>query len=247
MVEQMRAIALLLFATAGAFPQTFDAVSVKPSSPDSRLRADLNAGGVAFTKVTLRILIRAAYRVQDFQLSGGPRWMDTDQFDVVAKTAAPANNAEVQAMLRKVLEERFKLVVTRDQKEMPGYVLTAGKTGVKFQEAAADASAKEGDFAVGRGKIPGAMAVTGKNATMEQLAAMLSSLVRAKVSDETGLKGHYELRIEWTPDVPGVAQPDVLGPSLPGALQEQLGLRLEARKVKMDVLVIESAEKPTAN
>jgi len=224
-------------------------------------------GRLNLVNVPLRLMIRYAYRVQDFQVVGGPDWISTARFDVVAKAeGGNPSQEELQLMLRSLLADRFKLVVRPDTREMPTYSLVParadGKTGAQLRKSDANcgpATAPSAPPAPGQlpscGSMLGFGNLKARGSTMAALASTLSTFAGRIVVDRTGLAGGYDVDLNWTPDqIPGPVgdQPvqvngvtvDPNGPSLFTALQEQLGLKLESTKGPVDVLVVERAEKP---
>jgi uncharacterized protein (TIGR03435 family) len=219
----------------------------------------------------LKMLIGFAYNVRDFQILGGPSWINTDRFDINAKADShdeidsatdPAKLTDEQRMtalerererLRNLLEDRFQLKTRRETKEQQVYALVLAKGGPKIQES------KEGMGAMtrmGRGML------TAQGVTPAMLASTLSQPLGRPVIDKTGLTGKYDIELKWTPDPgqgpagltgplpPGVQlppPPDPNGPSIFTALTEQLGLRLESEKAPAEVLVIDRVEKPSEN
>jgi uncharacterized protein (TIGR03435 family) len=211
----------------------FDVASVKPSAPGSS-GGGITPGptGLTARNVTLLFCLRIAYDVQDYQVSG-PNWLSTEQYDIVAKTGAPVNQDQLRLMLRTFLAERFKLVLHREERTRSVYELVMGKNGPKLAEAKVDES---GGTTAGIGHL----AFTA--ASMSVLARRLSQQLREPVSDHTGLKGIYDFTLDWGQD------DSVPGASLFTAVQEQLGLKLETKRVPLEVLVVDHAEKvPTAN
>ena len=120
---------------------------------------------------------------------------------------------------------------------MPGFALLVAKGGVKMQKSDAKDSHSQG----GRGKIDAL------GYSMHQFAERLPSVVHGPVEDETGTTGGFNFTLKWTPEERAAKSDDADGPTIFTALQEQLGLKLEARKVTMEVIVIDSAEKPGEN
>lgn len=197
---------------------------------------------------TLRDCIRIAYGVKVAQVSGGAKWAESERFDIEAKAKGPAGDRELMMMLQALLKDRFKLDLHRETKMVPGYGLAVAKSGLRMREVEP-----------GPGHIhtrPGN--ITGECVSIANLTAALSELLNVPVLDETGLFGVFTFGLDWTPDLsrprPGLSgdeadPPTALpnspeGPSLFAALQEQLGLRLIARKAALEVLVIERAAKP---
>jgi uncharacterized protein (TIGR03435 family) len=149
-------------------------------------------------------------------------------------------------MMQSLLAERFKLAIHRESKELPVFALVAAKGGSKLKPAG-DPKADDGDFTWGRGRIRG-MAVT-----LPEIAEMLSGDLKRTVLDRTGIAGRYDFTLEYAPEIiepavnPNEKTADPNGPSIFTALQEQLGLRLEASKGPVQILVIDHVEKPTEN
>jgi uncharacterized protein (TIGR03435 family) len=256
-------VAILTFGCV-ALGQRFDVASIKPANPDPHAMFGIRhmpGGGISAAGVTLKLLIENAYGVQDFQIAGGPGWLETARYNIEAKPDSPAGPNEWRGMLQNLLVDRFRLAVHRETKELPVYALVLarkdGKLGTGMVEA------KEGGCAVrdpskpigeaGPGQLPwcgnvlGALSqLTGTAATIGDMAGMLSLYVGRKVIDHTGLTGKYDFTLSFTPDArPPSAPAD--GPTLFAALQEEFGLKLEAQKGPVEILVIERAEKPSEN
>src|SRR5215831_17227521 len=206
---------------------SFEVASVKPSAPGSS-GGGITPGptGMTARNVTLLFCIRIAYDVQDYQVAG-PNWVSTEQYDIAAKTGGPVKQDELRLMLRTLLAERFKLVLHQEERTRSVYALVIGKNGPKLTEAKSD---ETGGTTAGRGHL------VFTAATMPALARRLSQQLHEPVSDLTGLKGTYDFTLDWEQDE------SVPGPSLLTAVQEQLGLKLEARKVPIEVLVVDHAE-----
>lgn len=263
----------LIAWTAGiTLCQSFEVVSVKPSDPAARgVQIGLSPGGIFTARnVTLKNMIGQAYDVRDFQISGAAGWLDTERYDITAKGGGPVTSEEdagklPQAERDKVMEEiltrvralladRFQLKVHREKKELPVYALLIAKGGAKIQPAKEDGSPGD-QMRMSRG---GAGAeVTASKVPLRNLVHLLSDLVGRTVIDKTGLTGNYDFKMSFAPDrglgqqPPAAAddrqQPESDGPSIFTALQEQLGLKLDSQKGPVEVLVIDSAQKPSAN
>jgi uncharacterized protein (TIGR03435 family) len=241
----MKALALVVvsigFAQQAPRP-AFEIASVKPSGPDDRLMYRLQPGGrYLATGLTLKMLIANAYSVPEFVISGGPGWRDSDKYNIEAKVGSPLppwpdSNKELALMLQSLLEDRFKLAAHRETREETVYELDVARGGVKLKVANAD---EHSGFEMERGRIH-SMAVP-----LEYLAGNLASVLGRPVIDKTGLGGKYTYTLTYTPDDASPA--DITGPSLFRALQEQLGLKLESAKGRVEVLVIDHVEKPSAN
>jgi bla regulator protein BlaR1 len=270
---------LELFGQSGASPLTFEVASVKPSATDDR-RTMLQiqpGGGLRTSGSTLKMLLTFAYDVREFQVSGGPGWINTDRYDIVAKAerSAGAENApddprkmtdeqrktvgdEMRERLRALLADRFQLTIHRETKEQSVYALVVAKGGAKLLEA----QQKEGTGPRGPMMRMGRGELSGQGVQLEMLTRTLSSQLGRTVIDRTGLTGNFDFKLTWTPD-PGQSAtplgggpppgadapppPDPNGPSVFTALQEQLGLRLESQKGPVEMLVIDRVEKPSEN
>ncbi|HYL38447.1 MAG TPA: TIGR03435 family protein [Bryobacteraceae bacterium] len=286
MIRKARFAVLLVlsgvFAQTASPPLTFEVASIKPVtlSGDGRFMVGIQiqpGGGFRATNTSLRMLLTYAYDVRDFQISGGPGWLRSDLFDIMAKSErsadsqnAPADPRQMNDDQRKTLQEqtrqklqallvdRFHLKVHRESKEQPVYALLVGKNGPKLQPSEDKSGSGPRGLRMGRGQL------TGSVVSLEMLANALSNQVGRPVLDRTGLKGNFDFKLEWTPDPgqgggpfaglppppPGVnapPPPDPNGPSIFTAIQEQLGLRLESQKGPVDILVIDSVEKPSEN
>jgi uncharacterized protein (TIGR03435 family) len=208
------------------------------------------------------------------QISGGPEWVGSAKFDITAKedaeTVAALNKLpreerveKFRVMVQELLAERFKLKVHHETKELPVYAMTVVKSGVKMTPVAAVPVATDGaapSRPLGSGiRRMGAGQMQGINTTPELLANVLGSqpeIGGRMVLDKTGLAGKYDFMLKWTPDAgmggagDGGASPavaDVSGPGLFTALQEQLGLKLDATKGMVNTIVIDSVEMPSEN
>jgi uncharacterized protein (TIGR03435 family) len=228
----------------------------------------------------LQALIRLAYGVEDNQISGAPKWVNSDKYEVEAKmdgaTAAELDKlSDDQSeparlrMLQALLEDRFKLMLHRETKELPVYSLVVAKNGPKLQEA--KPGEPDGDGRTGPDGRPavgghfmrmGRGQLNGHSLGMKEIVRLLSQQLGRTVVDRTGLTGNYDFSLQWTPDEgqpsafkepvggqgPGsTPPPDSSEPSIFTAIQEQLGLKLESQKGPVEILVIDHAEKPSAN
>jgi uncharacterized protein (TIGR03435 family) len=255
----MRGFLLLLLAVP-ALPQqappAFEVASVKPTAPDDLHNTfyGFDRGSLQVTGGTLKGLVQMAYEVPDFEIYGGPGWMEADRFNIIGKYAPDPDQKkrmkDGRLRLQTLLAERFHLQIHRETKEIPEYVLSIGKTGSKLTPA--PEPAKPGPTGI-RG---GCGQMTGTYTTMANLAFMLTRQLRRPVVDRTGLDGKYDFQIDYTPDAGGCGGPagePTAGaasderPSIFTAIQETLGLKLEASKGPVEVVVIDRAAKPDAN
>jgi uncharacterized protein (TIGR03435 family) len=234
--------------------QEFEVVSVRPNnslSGSSGVHTD--QGMLKATNVSLRSLIMRAYGVKNYQVEG-PDWLGSEHFDIAAKfpEALPKDrdkyNAALGAMMRNMLLDRFKLRLHSEQKTFSVFGLVAGKSGIKFKEVPDSDS---------HNMNSNNTHFTGTCVSMDAFAEFLS---RQKdlpsdlpVLDMTGLKGCYNLKLDWIPenresaDTPAAGDP-VSGTTLRFALEEQLDLKLESRKAPIEILIVDRAEKtPSEN
>jgi uncharacterized protein (TIGR03435 family) len=236
----------VLIAAAQA-PVEFEVATIKsaPPLPPGRTdrRMSTNGGRLNYTNVTLKDVVRQAYKVQRYQITG-PDWIDTALFDIAAKIPNGASRDQVPLMLQALLADRFKLALHRETKELPMYALVVAKNGPKFKTS-------ESESGITSNSSRTHWHVTA-NVSMRGFAEFLTEEAGRPVVDQTGLTGSYDLTLDWAPDN-AVATPDApndsaAGPSLFTALQEQLGLKLDSTKGPVEILVIDRAEKtPTEN
>jgi bla regulator protein blaR1 len=253
--------ALLLATLVVVFPPraifgqpAFEVASVKPNkSGDNSISMRRQPGGrVTVTNAPLRMLITFAYDLREHQLSGGPGWLNSDRYDIVAKAESPnPTEEEMKLMFQTLLADRFQLKAHRETKELPVYALSVGKNGPKLSKA--DAAGKGPQMmSTGRGQLKA------KKTSIEQFAKLLGNQLGRTVLDKTGLPGDFDFDLTWTPDVTqplgpkegGVDGPppaDPAGPSIFTAIQEQLGLKLESQKGPVEILVIDSVERASEN
>ncbi len=234
----------------------FDVVSVKPSAPDehnSFMMRNLPGGAIRFSGMPLRMMIMSAYDVKAFQISGGPDWIRTDRWDIQAKVEGVEGHltmAQERPMLQALMADRFQLKIHKETREMPVYALVVDKKGSKLVEH----TTGESQTRNGNGML------NVKNHSTEWLAFWLAQQLGRVVIDRTNLKAEYDFQLEWSPD-PGQGgaesiglppemprpRPETNGPSIFTALQEQLGLRLVSQKGPVEIVVIDSVEKPSSN
>jgi len=211
----------------------------------------LPSGRYQVRNATLVDLIKTAWNIDGESVSGGPPWLDTDRFDVIAKAPPKSSEAERALMLRALLTERFKLVVHIGEKQLAIYALTVGKRGVQFQESGATGHTDcKPDFAPGP---PQMITVTCPSMTMpdfaKQLRQMAGGYIHNQVIDYTGLKGAYTLTVKWSArQAPKTndAGDSVANVTIFEAVDKQLGLNLEATKRAVPVVVVDSVERTPA-
>ena len=250
----------------------FEVASVKagvPADVPSGIRP-VAAGGQFHAVLTLHDLVQVAYgtplALLPSQVIGGPAWVASERFEIVAKASGLANapsggRDELQAMLRTLMADRFHLLIKRESRELPIFNLVLdkadGNLGPRIhredgQCVAMSAAVKEAvdpsRWCGFRRFAPGAVSARGM--TLDEFASGISTRadIQRVVRNRTGLAGKFDLDLEYTPDtgVPGDPQSaPASGAGLPTAMKEQLGLRLESTKGPVDVLVIDHVERPT--
>jgi uncharacterized protein (TIGR03435 family) len=246
---------------------TFEVASVKPNESGSVAQSVRLAPGDTFsaTNVPLRTLIQMASGLPDRRIVGGPRWIE-DRFDILAKAAAPATTQELRIMLLALLRDRFRLVTHSETREEPAYTLVHGRRdrrlGPNLRETTTDCATPTARAALGAAGPDhpcnprlGIGSVGGRGLSISQLASMLSSQAGGTVTDKTGLSGNFDWDLTFTPpsflsgpfDRERFPSVDPDGPSIFTAVEEQLGLTLEASRAEVEVLVIDSVEPPTPN
>ena len=258
------AVAALVALAASGGAQTsnepsFEVATIKPSNPNApgtglniQGQVGLNIQGRQFSthNTTLNFLIQFAYGLNARQLAGGPAWLDTDKYDIVAKPEGDTSLTmrQLRPMVQKLLEDRFKLAYHREQRELSVYALVIGKDGSRLKKS------ESGPTVLPGLQIKGGRTVTisATNYPMIGLAAMLQmSYLDRPVVDHTGLVGGYDFDLSFSPDQ--ASQPGALSddpnapPGLFTAIQEQLGLKLEAVRAPAEGLVVDHVEKPSEN
>ena len=249
-----------------ALPE-FEAASIKPSASDSALKVDFAPGGKLFiTNATLRFLIKIAYDIGDDQLVGGPGWIGSKRFDLAATPGKPLGgdpknmapdqilmfHKPVRLRLQRLLADRFQLDLRRESTPMPIFALVVAKAGPKKLTPTRSAGDPHLNAKPGNGVL------NAVGVDMALLAKFLSEGQTGRpVVDMTGLKDKYDFQLEWAPDTfqnsppsDSAANPqpaDSRGVSIFTALQQQLGLKLEARTAAADRLAVVRAELPSAN
>ena len=233
------------FAQQEAGPaEAFEAASIKPSKTGggNHIGRFLPGGKYMAENLPVKALFSTAYHLEGYQITGGPGWLGTDGYDISARPEKSATSAETRRMLQTMLAERFHLAFHRETKEMAGLALLVGKGGFQLQPIEGDREG-DGDFHMGYGHMEG-------QGSMGDFAGMLAMLHSVPVFDLTGLKGTYDWKLKWAPASGqaenGWQRVDPVG-DLFSVLQEQVGLRVEARKGPVEVYVIDGAERPTEN
>jgi uncharacterized protein (TIGR03435 family) len=259
----------------------FEVASVKPAAPGQRgyfIRPGAN-GGLDVTNMPLKEIMVLAWRIQPFQISGGPSWIESERYDIMAKPDHTPKLDERWLMLQSLLADRFQLKIHHETKELPIYALVLankdGKLGPQLVQSKEGSctpfdpakpppppdSGKPPVMGCG-GMMMGFGNINGTSVGLAMLTPVLARNLGRTVVDKTGLKGEFDIKVQWTPDQtqlqlmgpPGGLPPDMPapqfdpnGPSIFTAFQEQLGLKLESQKGPVDVIVIDHVEKPSDN
>ncbi|HEY1755391.1 MAG TPA: TIGR03435 family protein [Bryobacteraceae bacterium] len=224
-------------------------------------------GQINYTGIPMRELLRLAYGLKlPYQFSG-PGWMETERYDIAAKIPAGVTKEQFNVMLQNLLTERFAMLVHRETREINGYELSIGKGGLKFKESATPAPAtapappvdpnqtpriktekdRDGKVQLAPGAaalvqfgIPGGIRYTARQQPISILTTVLENPLGKPLVDKTGLTGKYDFNLEFSRDVDAAADGP---PDLFTAIQDQLGLKLEQKKIPVDVLIVDRAEK----
>jgi uncharacterized protein (TIGR03435 family) len=223
--------------------------------------------------VPLHLLIQLAYNAKDYQIVLEPAWANSERYDVTAKTENNTSFKQMLPMLRSLLAERFNLALHTVTKELPVFELTAAKGGLRIKDASCVNRDPNGPplpigskvcggvtsrmFPAGRSRLEGF------GVPMSKLVEVLADRIGRTVVDKTGFSGTFNFELDFSPDdaasnpksrttadadperpIPGT---NVQAPTIFAALQEQLGLRLQAAKGQVEVLLIDHVQRPTPN
>jgi uncharacterized protein (TIGR03435 family) len=250
-------------AHPAATPLAFEVSTVKLNkSGNSGSNSSFQNGRFLASNVTLKNLLQySAYRIPESRILGGPKWLNSERFDIEAKTDSDTadrlraldreqRRVQTQAMFQQLLAERFKLAAHWETREQPVYAMVAAGKGPLLHPA------KDNDGHSGTHSNNGAL--TAQGVTMAQLADTLTQELSRElgrvVIDKTGIQGRYDCALKWNPDTGAPLTNDGTdnsaasgdaGPSIFTAIQEQLGLKLESSKAPGQVLVVDRAELPS--
>jgi uncharacterized protein (TIGR03435 family) len=256
-------LAVLLIAAGGMFAQSpaarppfdaFEVATIKPEVADFKGRYITLQGHQFVAKNhTVKTLVAAAYNLTPRAISGGPAWVESDHYDILAKPPGDIRPDldEQMRMLRKLLADRFKLTFHRERKELPVYALTIAKGGPKLRPGT---ESPDGPKPLVFVLSPQGASMPGRNVTIAELASVMQrAALDRPVVDQTGLTERYDFDLEFAPSnslfggqgPPELAEPDK--PDLFAAIQQQLGLKLEATKGPVETFVIDQVERPSEN
>ncbi len=235
----MRSLFLAILLMSPCFGQPkleFDAASIKPAPPPQvvgrvsvRTSLSTDTGSLTFLNVSMRDLIMQAFKVQSYQITG-PDWMSDTRFDVSARFTPGSTQEQSQQMLQALLADRFLMKVHSETKDFPIFALVVAKGGSKLKPTETSGSTSSTSS-------NGVIHFVGKS-TMARFAEYLAQRTDRPVIDQTGLPGAYEFTLDFTSD-----DNNTTAPSLITAIQEQLGLKLDATKGPLTSIVVDSVEK----
>ena len=242
-------LCVVRIATAADMRPEFEVASVRPNNSGTGVdRIRSGNGTLSLVNVSLKRLVAMAWGIPDSRehLIRGPEWIDEKNFDIAARYSPAASKPDTLLMLQRLLEERFHMVLKHERREVSGFVLKVAKGGPKLPRSPDGpdplCGMPRGGFRVLDGHA------TGCAVTMQGFGDRLSRSpfgLDRPIIDMTGLAGAFNVTLDFADSA---HLEDSSRPSLVTALQEQLGLRLEGRKIELDVLVIERADKaPVAN
>jgi uncharacterized protein (TIGR03435 family) len=234
---------------------TYDVVTIKPSDPNNDGHRGFQNRGrhLLALNETVNTMISFAYGVHAKQIVGGPAWFSTDHYVVDGVPDAPGepNLTQFRSMIRKVLADRFGLKVHSEKRELSVYALTVAKGGPKLTKSLGNPNGPPDDY------FSTSAYMKETNTTMGEYAKAMQYVLDRPVVDQTGLEGRWDFLLKWTPDE---SQFTAIGirilpptdnsnapPGLFTAIQEQIGLKLEATRAMVDVIVIDKVERPSAN
>ena len=236
----------------------FEVASVKPNNSDAAPFMNVpSAGTVMITSVPLLNIVTNAHGVPPFRIVGAPGWIARERFDISARIPDNSSAAQIRLMLQSLLADRFKLMARRETREQPLYAVVVaradGRLGPRLKASSAECASTgsssaplpfspESPCGVLFGVGPAGGRIVSKGQPLARVMSALSMAVSRGVVDRTGLQGPFDVDLQWSSDAaPAISD----SPSIFTALQEQLGLRFEPTTGPIDVLVIESVERPT--
>jgi len=241
----------------------YDAVSIHPhNASDNRVDLSFHPDSFTAINITLKELLSYAYQIREDLISGLPAWADSAHFDISARVSDPDHSVldkltrdQMKAVLRPVLSDRFQLQIHTEVRTLPVYDLVVTKDGPKLQKSPPPTDDPDHPTPPGKHRRTswqfnnGEITVT--SITMSDFAVTLADQLHHTVIDKTGLTDAYDFNLKWTPDEDADKAADNGAadrpPDIFTALQEQLGLKLEAAKGPVTTLVVDHAEQPSPN
>jgi uncharacterized protein (TIGR03435 family) len=225
---------------------SFEVAAIKPSDPnDPSDRFHTDGRHVQIENQSVEKLIEFAYGLQKNQLAGGPAWADADRFDIngVTDVDGEPNTTQLREMLQKLLAERFGLAFHREQRELAVYALSETKGGAKLTKNTTNPDGQMDENGSGSGP---SLSLKFTNASMTDFGKIMQFMVDRPIVNRTGLQGRYDFVLRYTYDETRATDPNA-PPGLFTAIQEQLGLKLDAMKAPAEVLVVDKVERPSGN
>jgi len=262
MKRRLAGAGLFVLLSGGVFCQTTggQAPAAKPEFEVADIRQNksndtqsyervLPGGEISARNIPMKEFLKFAYNVRDEQLAGGPAWLNSDRFDITGKATPGTPDETLRLMLQNLLEKEFKLAVHREQRPMDVYALVVGKNGPKLQKATGSGKPDcrrrvgGGQDPAAKDMPPGQAELVCTNMTMADLAEALPKYAPGyadhAVVDLTNIKGAYDLTLSWV--ARGFV--DQGGLTMFDAVDKQLGLKMEPRKLPMPVIVIDHVGK----
>ncbi len=232
------------FEVASA-PNAFEVVSIKPNRSGDRItgRTTLDPGErFTASNISARQLVIAAFDVRGPEISGGPGWFGEEFYDIDARGTGSGRLtlAELRPLLQEILATRFQFRFHTESRDLPVYRLVIGRNGSKLRKTA-DEAREPSLLIAGNGVSLSTIAAT--NEPVERLAKTLQMQLQQRVVDSTGLTGDFDFSLNWAPN-DGV---EATAPSIFTAVQEQLGLKLEAEKAPVKIIIVDGVKKPSVN
>jgi uncharacterized protein (TIGR03435 family) len=243
--------ALLAPAQQPEAPLRFAAASLKPNtSVRNGMGNKFDPGMARWTNAPLGNLIQGAFHLKGYQIAGWPEWLRADKWDIDATTEGPTTRAQKSQMLQTLIIERFGLKYHLETRDIAGYELAIAKGGPKVHAVTEEAPPK--DPPAGITNLLGSIEIVRDD--WSEFTSFLSGELGRPLHDGTGLTGKFTFKLQWVPDESqpnsfGEAPPaDAVGPSIFAAMQDQLGLKLEPKKLPVEMFVIDHIDRlPTAN
>jgi uncharacterized protein (TIGR03435 family) len=223
--------------------QQFEVAVIRPNPSGAAAGTAVNlydGGRIKITNEPVKLLVRMAFQIQNAQIAGGPGWLDSERYNIEAKTGSPEKIQpdQLSVLMRSLLAERFHLVFHRETRELPVQALKVAKSGPKLP-----LNTEGGPGAMTTKGGPSRSQLIATGVSMRLLAGYIGNRLSRIVVDQTGLSNSYDFTLDWAPEETA----DSAAPSLVTALREQLGLRLEAVKSPVEVLVIDRIDRPSEN
>lgn len=225
---------------------SFEVAVIKPADPNDRNQGfHLNGHRISVENNSLTSIVCFAYSIQKTQIVNAPKWFDDQPWDIdgVPDAEGKPDWPQYRRMLQKLLSARFGLALHTDKHELSVYSVTVGKGGPKLEKSKSDPDALSNSSGQGMGS---GQYMKFTNLSMSDFAKTMELMVDRPVIDQTNLAGRYDFTLLWTPDTLRATEPNA-PPALFTAVQEQLGLKLEATRAPAEVFVIDHAERPSTN